>query len=254
MHEWCLDPEDDVEDMKVVKLANPASWHTLKKLEWRRTSPTATPSPWHWLRFACGIWTEGEEPWLEPAEWDRLSDSTANIEVGASVWLGVSIGASQARTDIIILERDEDRVTVNLRAIVPGPNQERVSLADSEAAVRALVARYSVLGVVYISLGFQHSAEVLEEEGVPMIEYPMKPARVELASQTLEAVVMEGRLAHDNDSALRAQVLAGVKKSTEGGWRFIVDMKGASALLALAAVCQLALNEEPVEDMGVVFF
>ena len=22
-------------------------------------------TPWQWLRFACGIWTEGDEPWLE---------------------------------------------------------------------------------------------------------------------------------------------------------------------------------------------
>src|SRR5439155_7309368 len=72
MHEWCLSDSDDPGDMRLVKLVNPASWHTIAALKRRHDSPSTTP--WQWLRFACGVWTEGEEPGIEPAKWDALAD------------------------------------------------------------------------------------------------------------------------------------------------------------------------------------
>lgn len=42
-HEWCLDPDDDVEDMDVVKEANPAPWHTIQALRERHESPSTSP-------------------------------------------------------------------------------------------------------------------------------------------------------------------------------------------------------------------
>ncbi len=40
MHEWALSKDDDLDDMQVVKQANPASWQTLEALAARHDSPS----------------------------------------------------------------------------------------------------------------------------------------------------------------------------------------------------------------------
>lgn len=250
LHEWCLDDEDDVDDMDVVKLANPASWHTVDALRRRHDSPSTTP--WQWLRFACGIWTEGEEPWIEPVKWDRLADSASAIAEGDSVWIGLSIGDKQSRTDAVLVKVEGDHVYCKLERIEPVPSEERVPLSVTEDLVRRLGKAYNVWGFVYVSVGFQRSAELLEEEGWPMIEVPLTPSRLEPASQTVFSLVEEGRLRHDGDPVLRSSVLAGTVKVIERGWRFKTD-QNASALLCLAAAAHQALNQPEPEDMGIMF-
>ena len=104
MHEWCLDSEADAEVMSKVKKANPASWHTVKTLKRRHDSPSMTP--WQWLRFACGIWTEGDEPWMQAAQWDRLAQEwTPNKR--EPVWLGLDTGIREEPAAIVIVARRE---------------------------------------------------------------------------------------------------------------------------------------------------
>jgi phage terminase large subunit-like protein len=67
MHEWALEPEQDRDDMNVVKIANPASWQTVAELQVRREDPSTTP--WQWARFACGVWLQGEDTAIGPVEW-----------------------------------------------------------------------------------------------------------------------------------------------------------------------------------------
>jgi phage terminase large subunit-like protein len=67
MHEWALEPDEDRDDMEVVKRANPAPWQTPKRLRERRESPSM--KPWQWARFACGVWLQGENRAIGPVEW-----------------------------------------------------------------------------------------------------------------------------------------------------------------------------------------
>jgi hypothetical protein len=67
MHEWSLDDAADRADMRVVKQANPAPWHSLEALARRHDSPSMTP--WQWARFACGVWLQGEDTAIGPVEW-----------------------------------------------------------------------------------------------------------------------------------------------------------------------------------------
>ena len=73
MHEWALGRDDDRDDMKVVKGANPASWQTLDALRMRHDSPSMLD--WQWARFACGVWVAAEEWWVSGEEWHALATS-----------------------------------------------------------------------------------------------------------------------------------------------------------------------------------
>ena len=249
LHEWCLDPTDDVDDIKVVLKANPASWHTEEALRRRYDSPSMTP--WQWRRFACGIWTEGEEPWIDPQMWDRLADPAMEIVEGADVWLAVDIGVRHDTTAVAVAERQGGRLAVRTIVLEP-PRAGALPLEAVEALIRRLCEEFRVQGVVYDPWSFRRSAELLEDEGLPMLEFPQSSERMANASENLYRLIETGELVHDGDPVLRAHVMGGVTKETERGWRLVKDPRSRrpiDALVAVAMVClpaSTAVSEVPM--------
>jgi phage terminase large subunit-like protein len=234
-HEWCLSPEDDPTDMAVVKRANPAPWHTERSLRERHDEPAMTP--WRWLRFACGVWTEGEEPWIDPQAWDRLAEPGMNLESGEDVFVSVDVGLVDDTTGIAIVVNRSGKFYVKARILRPTPRKP-VALEEIERELRDIAGSYRVRAVAYDPWNFKRSAELLEREGMVMAPMPQSAETMSQASATLYRVIEAGELVHDGDQALRAQVVAGVTKQTERGWRLVKDPKARSrkvdALIALA--------------------
>jgi phage terminase large subunit-like protein len=238
LHEWCLDATDDVDDMAVVAVANPASWQTEKELRRRHDSPSMTP--WQWRRFACGVWTEGEEPWIDPAMWDRLRDDALELDPEAPVWVGVDLGVRRDSTAIVtVAARGGGEVAVKARILAPGP--EGLPLELVEAKIREACAGRDVRGVMYDPWTFRRSAEILAADGLPMVEFPQSAERMANASENLYRLIEAGQLVHDGDPLLRAHVVAGVTKATERGWRLVKDPKLSRPIDALIALAMAAL-------------
>jgi phage terminase large subunit-like protein len=105
MHEWALEPEQDREDMRVVKTANPASWHTLERLQQRRDDPSTTP--WQWARFACGVWLQGEDTAIGPVEWAACGTDEEPPE-GLMWRLGLDVGWKEDTTAVVPHAIDDD--------------------------------------------------------------------------------------------------------------------------------------------------
>lgn len=255
-HEWCLDPDDDTEDLAVVKLANPAPWNDETALRVRRKSESMSPG--QWLRFACGIWTEGEEPWIDPQSWDRLADPDLAIEAGEEVWLGVDVGVRGDSTAIAIVAKREGYVACEAH-ILPAP----VSLDRVEQVIKEVCRTYQVQMIAYDPWSFRRSAELLESEGLPIGDseergkFPQSQERMSQASACLFRLIETEELRHSGDLALRAHVLAGVTKETERGWRLQKDPRARrpiDALIALAmAVYVATTGREEAEPMYVPF-
>lgn len=238
LHEWCLQNTDDLGDLKLVKRANPAPWHTLRTLRSRHDSPTTTPA--QWARFACGVWTFGEEPWIEAATWDALGVDIGGVADGEQVWAAVDGGA------VVVAAQREASVAV--RAYFTANTFSAV-----EATVAEVSKMFDVRGFCYDRVGFQRSAELLQAEGVRMLELPHSPERLSMASATLYRMIQGQNLRHNGDPRLRQDVLRGRTKETERGWRFIksVDCQG---LIALAIAVHQATGQPPsvYETRGLV--
>jgi phage terminase large subunit-like protein len=248
MHEWALDSQADVDDLRVVKTANPAPWQTLEQLRVRHDSPSMTP--WQWRRFACGIWTEGEEPWIDPTVWDALREPGMTLDSADPVVLGVDVGVRQDSTAIVaVAKRPDGRLAVAATILQPPPG-DALPLRVVEEAIRELCGRYDVRGVAFDPWSFRRSAELLDQEGLPMVEFPQSPERMAHASANLYRVIESGGLVHDGDPALRSHVMAGVTKETERGWRLQKDPRRSApidALIALAMAVQVASADAPSE-------
>jgi phage terminase large subunit-like protein len=247
LHEWALAPNDDVDDMDLVKLANPASWHTVEALRRRHDSPSMTP--WQWRRFACGVWTEGEEPWIRPESWDVLADPDLVIGDDEPVWIGVDVGVRHDSTAVVTVAARGDG-SVAAKAVILKPEVGGLTLEAIEREVRAACDGRNVVSVLFDPWRFQRSSELLLADGLPMVEFPQAPERMANASENLYRLIDGGLLVHDGDPLFRSHVVAGVTKETERGWRLVKDPKLSrpiDALIALAMAALPAAQDAPRE-------
>jgi phage terminase large subunit-like protein len=237
--EYCLLDTDDVSNLKLVEKANPASWVTLEWLTERYNSPTMTPG--QWMRFACGIWTEGEDPWIEPADWDKLVVDIGGIEDGDEVVLAVRAAAGMG-IGIAALKPD-GAVAVKAEILAP-PSGGRIPLEVVERTLHQLCTRYVVREIAYDPEQFMRSAELLTERGLPMIEIPQRPMRLAQATATMWRLVSAGLLRHDGSPELRSQVMLGRTKETVQGW-YLVPTAQTAALIAVAIAVHQATQVPP---------
>jgi phage terminase large subunit-like protein len=238
MHEWACDPTDDLHDLRVVKRANPLKAVTLDELRMRRDSPTMTP--WRWARFACGVWTAGEKTWMQPADWDACK-GTVQLDEADRVWMGVDIGQVRDSSAVITAGWVDDKLHVSCKAWEPPPE---VQILEVEAHIERQADKYDVAEIAYDPWRFKRSAEVLEERGLMMVEFPQTQSRMAQGSSVLYDLIREGKLVHDGDELLRRHVLAGVAAETESGWRVSKKKSGKKidACIALVLAASRAVH------------
>jgi len=222
--EWALDPDDDPDDLKAVKDANPAPWHTKTKLARRHT----TNPPGEWLRFACGIWTAGENPEILPKDWDALEADIGVIKDGDEVVLAPSVGHNAVVA--IASVRPDGKVAVRAEHLEPGGS----ILARTEDLIVELCERYHVAQVLDPGYGMQRSMQLVEARGVPVVQHPYSTPRQIAATGTFDRFLRSGDLIHDGDVKTRAQVLAATKKGGTMGEHYLTS----DATRAITAISQ----------------
>jgi len=240
MFEWCLLEDDDINDLSLVERANPAPWQNRKALRRRHDSPSMKPAIW--ARFACGIWTFGETPWLEPAEWDALRTDIGGVEAGDEVWIHASVTVTDGFV-AIASPRPEGQVVVTAVA-------GEWSQADTERVILELAEVYDIQEVSGDRAEFGRSLTLLEDAGMPIEISPHSAERISVVSSTMYRMVRAGELHHDGSVPLREHVLRGVTKDTERGWRFVKTPRSRGLIAAAFAVHRA--TETPPEMPEVV--
>lgn len=249
LHEWSLSPDDDLDDIELVKTANPLASMTVERLRERHSSPSM--APWQWARFACNVWTQGEEAWLPLGVWDRSQEDGA-IADHSDVWLGVDLGLKHDTAAIVAVAQDGDRYRAEAHIITPPTDGSSLDIAAVESALREMAIYWQVQGVAYDPWRFERSAQLLGDEGLPMVEHPMTNARMAPESEALYEAIMRGKIVHDGNAEFASHVNAGVPTETERGWR-LTKRKAKDkidALIALVIAYDLATREpEPVSTI-----
>lgn len=249
VHEWAVPPGEDVEDVNVVKRANPSSFVTVEDLKRRLESPSTHKRDW--LRFACNQWVTVEDAWIEPGKWGLLADPDMSIPEHHEVHVGVDIGLRHDTSAVVVVgQREDGRWMVESSVFTP-PEGGEVDLAQIEQHIMSLHDYYSVRGVVYDRWNFSRSAQELASRGAVTIEMPMTNERMVPACTRLMEAVNRHEIVHNGDPALQAHVEAAAVKSTERGIRVSKGKTGASptgkidALIALILAFTVATNESP---------
>jgi phage terminase large subunit-like protein len=232
--EWSLDLEDDPSDMKTVKKVNPAPWHTLEKLGKRYT----TSPPGQWLRYACGIWTAGDEPEILPMDWDPLRADIGGIQDGDPVVLAPSVG----KVGVIgIASKRGEKVAIRAEHI--SPNGLSI-MAHVEDAIVQLCDRYDVRTVLDPGYGMQRSMELLEARGVPVEQFPYSTPRQIAATATFDRFLRGKEIIHDGDPKTRSHVLSAFKQVGTNGEHYVAsDESRAIVAIAMAVHVVTGMGE-----------
>jgi len=247
MHEWALDPDQDRDDLAVVKTANPAPWQTEEALRRRQQSPSMTA--WQWARFGCGVWLQGEDRAIGPVEWAECGADPVSPAEGTLVRLGIDLGWKDDTTAIVPHWMEDDIAYLGKPWILRAPKDGGLRKAEVLAAIDQARRQFGAETIVIDpETEGRVLAQDLEEIGFEVIAHSQKPGPMALAAERFYAAVRERKLRHPRDPGLTRHVLNAVKKSTlEGTWRFVKETKQSSkhidALIAAAMVHSVAMGE-----------
>ena len=238
LHEWSLTDEDDRENLKLVKRANPLSSMTIKRLHDRHDSPSMKPS--QWARFACGVWVRGEDAAISSVDWAKRGRDGLELAAGTAVYLGLDLGWKWDCTAVVPGEphdREEfkeggeefwrwRKVRYGKpRILHPPRNGESLPFEDVIDAILAFRDKDGleiIAVVVDRNVDGERVAQALEKEhGIEVVEHSQDPAMMADSSMGFAEAVGHGDIEHPNDDAFSDQVLAGIAKPAGGEkWRF----------------------------------
>jgi hypothetical protein len=233
--EWGLEPGDDPDDIELVRKANPAPWHTRKKLLQRKNSPLMTP--WQWRRFACGLWTAAEEPIVEEKVWTDLGVDIGRVTEGEEVYVAVRSFSLAGCGVGIVARRPEGAVAVRVERH-PG------DWATVQRALGELAASYDVEAIYIDPRQWGYGADILEASGLPLEDLPQTPVRFAEATSTFLGLVGDGKIMHDRDEVLSQQVMSMRMRETVSG-EYVIPEAETNAVVALMLAIHAATRPKP---------
>jgi phage terminase large subunit-like protein len=254
MHEWALEETDDVNEMSVVKLANPASVHTLERLAQRHDSPSMLP--WQWARFACGLWIGAESWWMRSEIWE-LAESDERLAPRDRIAVGFD-GSRYHDATALVACRMEDGLIEPLQVWerptnLPPYVSWEVETGDVNAALEDIFSTYRV-SMLYADPPLWQSEidEWVRLYGQDVIvRYPTNRTRMMAAVERFRTDLVAGAIPHVQDELLARHVLNAQTKQARGGYWLEKSKTGTAgnidaaiaAVLAYEARCDVLVND-----------
>lgn len=255
IHDWAVPTGHDVEDMSVVKCANPLEQITEDDLRKKRNSPAMTLN--HWLRFVCNQAVRTEESAIDPREWGALGEESC-LPAGVVVDVGADFGWKHDTTALVPLWLDgpDRRVFGVPEILVPPRDGSILSPQKVKEAFLRINGRNPIRRVVMDDDRAAEIAEWLEEElHVEVAQHLQTHAPMALAYERFIEAVRNQRLVHPFDGEFTEHVLNAVAKPLPDG-RARFDRASSSraqagqrrrvidALIAAAMVHSVAVGNE----------
>jgi phage terminase large subunit-like protein len=250
---WWQAPDDcKLDDEAAWRAANPSTWIDLEDLRRERGR-----LPEHiFRRLHLNQWTESEETWLTEGMWAACRESGARIPDGArGVVLGVDAALRYDSAAVNAVWRRPDGKVIVESTVIDPPTGRDLDMAVLENVVRDCARKWRVAHVAYDRMMFVRSAQMLEDEGLPMLEFPQTNERMAPASARLYDAIAQREIVHNGDQTLARHVAAGAAVDTERGWRLTKRKarQRVDALIALVMAHEV-LATVPARRAGVHFF
>lgn len=214
LHEWAVPLDGDVEDMEVVKAANPFTGVTVEALREKRSSPTMTLP--HWKRFTCNVAAEtSAELFIEPADWDALADGE-DIDPLSSVCIGADGSRTWDTTVVAWATTDSDRIDVDCRVFSVRQDAAhhvrhqggKIDFDDVEGFLVDLFDQFSPQETAYDPRYLDRSMELVDARLPDACIFPVEPGSKHMrdAYQALYTAVIDGKLRHKGDRVIAAHL------------------------------------------------
>jgi len=148
----------------------------------------------------CQLTDQLEEAWLPPSAWAAVADATRSIPDGADVVLAFD-GSFNGDTTVLVVASVAERPHVDLVELWEAGGRQ-VPVVDVEQAIRQACRRWRVLEIAADPFRWARSLQLLDQEGLPILEYPQSPGRMTPATARFYEAVVNGQLTHSGDHRL----------------------------------------------------
>jgi len=233
---FCADPEDDWQDPKTWRKANPNLGVSITEEFLTAECQRAQDVPGFrntFLRLYLNRWTEQCDRWLSMERWDACgADNEEEVMEqleGCPCWIGIDLSERHDLTAVVILFKTEDmKYAVITKTFLPHERlfvrarEDRVpydlwyddgymlttkgETIDHEAIVQTVLdvaERYSVRQVAIDPWNAKLVAKRLEDEGLPVASVPQAFRTMTEPCHYLEALVTDERILHFDHPVLR---------------------------------------------------
>jgi phage terminase large subunit-like protein len=213
LHEYAVPEAGDMNDLELVKAANPSSRITVATLTAKRSRPSFSLP--HWRRLTCNMPTRSDAAAVTEAEWARAAapEGEREIPAGEQVALGLDLG----------WVHDPDFRLLGPAVILAPPGDG--SQLDAHLVERALLELHErtpiSMVVMDMTKGEQLSQWIEETIGAVIVNRSQGNAMAALDYERFMEGLREGWLRHSGDEGLRRHVLNAVAQLLPaGGTRF----------------------------------
>jgi phage terminase large subunit-like protein len=193
-----------------------------------------------------------QESWLPVGAWEN-GRSTEVLHDGADTWVGVDMALKHDSIAIVAVQKRDDKYVTQAR--IWHPESSGVDVSEVEHYLRELHQKYRLVEVAFDPAFFQRSAEVLHDDGLPMIEFPQSASRMIPACGQAYELIVNNKVLHDGSPTYTDQVLSAAQRMTDTGWRL---SKGKSrrkidAAIALVMALDRASSRPPEEPIPMFY-
>lgn len=226
--------EDDPDDPAVWARVNPAygDWLTEKAIRSQR----ATVRDHEFRRARLGVWVDSSvDAAIPPQEWRACARPGVRIPPGSRVVLALD-GSKSGDATAVLIGSVSAKPHFQVGGLWTPEDGQDVPVLEVEDRIRELASTYRVVEVAYDPFRWQRTAQVLDEDGVPMVQFPQVPRRLTPATTDLRAAVANHLLTHDDDPDLTAHVLTAQLEETRQGVKLSKPSKGERIDLAACLV------------------
>jgi phage terminase large subunit-like protein len=217
IHEWAVPEKGNVEDLELVKRANPFSGITVESLKEKRESPTMTFEQWR--RYTCNLATRGEKAAITEAEWHGAAVED-RIPEGIPIWVGLDVAWKWDTTAIVPLwVRDPHFRLFGLSRILVPPRDG--NSLDPYLIQRALADIHSVNPIHTVVMDITRAEELASwiqaELGATVIERGQGNQFAAMDYERFMEALRNDWLKHSGDPELTRHVLNAIARVLPDG-------------------------------------
>jgi phage terminase large subunit-like protein len=226
-----------LDDEAAWEIANPALDDFLHRDALRATLPPKMREN-AFRRYRLGQWVAVDAAWLPDGAWAACTDATVAIPDGAEVVLAFD-GSFNGDCTVLTVATVAERPHVDLVELWDAAGTQ-VPIVDVEAAIRAACRRWRVLEIAADPFRWARSLQLLDGEGLPILEYPQSPGRMTPATSRFYEAVVNGVLTHSGDSRLARHVGNAVLREDARGARLAKERKDSPRRIDAAVAAVMA--------------
>lgn len=191
----------------------------------------------------CNQWVSSKMAWLPAGAWEALD--RGELPDGADVVLGFD-GSFNGDTTALVAVSVAEKPHVEVVECWERPPEKddtwQVPILDVEDMIRRACRRWQVKEIACDPFRWARTYQILEGEGLPVVEFPQSPARMTPATTRFYEAVVNKTITHSGDPRLARHLDNSFLRADSRGTRIYKEHQYSTRRIDLAVAAVMALE------------